>query len=170
MCLFEAIIVIIRSTFGWGRGDYNRKCERRTRRKIVRQQHIDLKTIQLIESQLEAGINLDLDLKANKKVLIRPMIYKIISMWAYIELLTISFVFLFASYDHFPINFLNDICDKFEENVCKRLMARVICFKLISAVLLLLGAKTVSFVFMFLSSILVLFHIYILIAFVTIFG
>lgn len=71
----------------------------------------------------------------------RPLFFRAISWWAYLELMIVAYALLTKRIDDFPDNFLHGFC---YNNGCTRIITRALCYKILSSVLLAFGAKLVS--------------------------
>lgn len=71
----------------------------------------------------------------------RPLFFRAISWWAYLELFIVAYTLLTKRQEDFPENFLHGFC---YNNSCSRIVTRALCYKILSSVLLAFGAKLVS--------------------------
>lgn len=74
-------------------------------------------------------------------VLKRPKAYLLLSIWSYLEILLLFIIsFHRIGKNHFPRNFLSDLCS----SGCKNTVLSSICYKIVTSILMAIGARTVS--------------------------
>lgn len=93
--------------------------------------------------QLENGKLWLKDTQVKIKV-VQPYFYRILLVWGVIELLILSFVLIESSGKKgYPTNFLNGFCG---EDFCDRIIPKAISYKILAAVLLVVGGHKVILV------------------------
>lgn len=73
----------------------------------------------------------------------RPIISRVIMIWALFEVLSLVLSLIFMVEEGFKNNFLSEICYD-RDKACRRILNRIIYYKLLVSVTLLIGAKYVS--------------------------
>lgn len=98
------------------------------------------KQIASVDTTDGSGSDDDFDNRYKVKIE-RPLFFRVISWWAYLELMIIAYVMLTKPLEDFPDNFLNGLCHNHQ---CQRIITRALCYKILSSVFLAFGAKLVS--------------------------
>lgn len=116
-------------------------------KKLQMQKHLEngsdveaQKQIASVDTTDGSGSDDDYDIRYKVKIE-RPLFFRAISWWAYLELMIIAYVLLTKPLEDFPDNFLNGFC---HNHLCQRIITRALCYKILSSVLLAFGAKLVG--------------------------
>lgn len=84
------------------------------------------------------------DIGAYKK----PLICRLILIWSILEVFILLIVLIFKK-EEYPQNFLYDFCDGSID--CSAVLTRIMVFKMLSAMFVMVGVKTVSYCNIFVS-------------------
>lgn len=122
--------------FYWIRREFHENQKRKQRR-------TECHRISLIESQSQDDIDgiYPNSSSTHTKHFQRTLTNRLVTFWAYAELILMVCVLFAKSNEDYPDNFLNGLC---QHGKCERYINKMICTKILSSLMLAFGAKFVS--------------------------
>lgn len=98
------------------------------------------------ENQTVLTVYDDIDGKRSSTNKKNPLIYRILEFWSYFESLSLTLVLISMKHSgpDYHDNFLHGFCSN-EQCQGNAIIIKIIVYKLVTAILLLIGTKTVSF-------------------------
>lgn len=126
----------------------NKRRRRRQRRSVVngkkadRVKNGDIERVQNNDIDVVDGI-VNEDINEDIATYKRPLLCRLILIWSIVEIFLLLIVLIKKPGEEYPENFLYQLCDRSIN--CKTVLPLMIYYKMLSALFLGLGAKTVSY-------------------------